>query len=308
IELIESGAQPFLLAVPTDATGALDAATLVNRIAELEKLDVTPAPIDLAQALLRVTITTDARVLRAAEDLRSHAGRELARWLSEGGLPHQNSTPQDWPEPEPRWVYPARPALDTRLPAPAAALLGPEVWNGFFAAPFWVAQLPHHRDEAAARIETCPGTMLVPLAESGGPAGFAVYDQIMGHLESDSVPAVDAFLLLAVRGDLDIELFATLLHVRLRSKGCRTNRIIDALRMAAETGAYATVWSVLEHALPVLLRDEPIRTAGALLALAIECASKCGAKGRIPEVDALAARKGSTQTVKNAMLLRDILN
>ncbi|MFD0852121.1 hypothetical protein ACFQ07_07810, partial [Actinomadura adrarensis] len=43
IDVIESGTQPFLLAVSTLATGALDAGTLVERVAELEGLGIAPA-------------------------------------------------------------------------------------------------------------------------------------------------------------------------------------------------------------------------------------------------------------------------
>jgi hypothetical protein len=121
-----------------------------------------------------------------------------------------------------------------------------------------------------------------------------------------STPAgVDAMLVLAARGQLDTELLAQQLRTRMRQ--IPVNGIIDSLREAAETGACGTVWSVLKPTLPALLGDEPIRGAGALLALAVECVSRCGAKGAIPEVDALAARKGSSQMVKNARLLRDLL-
>jgi hypothetical protein len=83
--------------------------------------------------------------------------------------------------------------------------------------------------------------------------------------------------------------------------------VTASLRTAAETGAYATVWSVLEVALPRLLRDPVVRGTGALLALGVDCASRCAAKGRIPEVTTAAARTGSSQVVKNARLLRDVL-
>jgi hypothetical protein len=42
IDIVERSIQPFLLAVPTLATGALDAAVLVERIAQLEELGITP--------------------------------------------------------------------------------------------------------------------------------------------------------------------------------------------------------------------------------------------------------------------------
>ena len=77
IDIVESGTQPFLLAVPTLATGALDAAVLVERLSELEELGVEPAPVDLAQALLRVAPAADARTLHAARSTAT-AGRQGA--------------------------------------------------------------------------------------------------------------------------------------------------------------------------------------------------------------------------------------
>ncbi|SIS03870.1 DUF6493 family protein [Micromonospora avicenniae] len=313
IELIESGTQPFLLALPTHSTGALDAHVLVERIAELERLGVTPAPIDLAQALLRVTPTTDEHVHRAAGELRSDAGQQLAQWLRDGGLPHQDSTPQGWPvsdptSAEPKWWPLAVPGLDHEPPLPpvAAALITGTHERASYPAPFCAAQLPHHRDVVAARVSG-GGDVLRRLAESGGAAGFAMHRKILAHLDTERDTAVDALLILAAQGQLDSALIAGQLQVRLRRQSRGAKRIADGLRAAAETGAYATIWSILQAALPALLRDEPIREAGAFLAVAVECASRCGAKGHIPEVDAVAARTGSTQTVKNARLLRDVL-
>lgn len=318
IEVIRSGTQPFLLAVPTLATGALDAAALVKRVTELDRLGVTPAPADLAQALLRVTPTTDQSVHAAAGELRSDAGQRLAQWLRQGGLPHQDSTPEGWPVSDPasapagRW-YPASPGPDHAPPLPqvAAALVGPHKQPEMTAgstAPFWAAQLPHHRDEVAARIwRVGSGRMLTCLAESGGPAGYAVHWHIARCLEFDRDAAVDALLVLAAQGQLDSRLFAGQLQALMRGKMSTPERVVGALRAAAETGAYATVWSVLKAALPALLGDKPVRGAGALLALAVECAAKCGAKGQIAEVEAVANRTGPSQTVKNARLLRDVL-
>ena len=128
IDIIESGPQPFLLAVPTLATGALDAAVLVERLAELEELGVEAAPVDFAQALLRVAPAGDAGALHAAGELRSAAGQRLARWLRDGGLPHQDSEPKDWYRAQASHSFePARPGtgVDPRFPAVAAALIGP---------------------------------------------------------------------------------------------------------------------------------------------------------------------------------------
>ncbi|WP_030183422.1 DUF6493 family protein [Streptomyces sp. NRRL S-813] len=318
IELIGSGAQPYLLALPTQANGAVDAATLVERIAEFESLGVTPAPIDLAQALLRVTPTDDARVRDAAGALGSDAGRRLARWLDQGGAPHRDTTPEKWPTDHPTdaergWWDPADPGTtdhDLPLPPVAAALLGPHTAPFTWASAFWLAQLPHHRDEMAARLGHTTHRMLPRLMETHGTAGYATHWQIAHRLggnpkEADAV--VDALLVLAAQGQLDARLLAGQWQALLRHGASTHNRATAALRAAAETGAWATVWSILEAALPALLRDKPVNGAGAILALAVECASRSGAKGSIPEVDEVAARKGSSQIVKNARLLRDVL-
>ncbi|MEU4610322.1 DUF7824 domain-containing protein [Streptomyces umbrinus] len=327
MDVIESGTQPFLLAVPTLSTGALDAAVLVERITELDELGVTPAPVDLAQALLRVTSTSDRQVLRAAESLASDAGQRLARWLREGGPAHQDSEPKGWPHckpPKPAsqgWWTPARPGvvMDPPLPQVAASLIGPYVGNSGLAdsmAPFWVAQLPHHREELMARDYFEPRMShrgwprnLPFVVESGGPAGYSVHLALAFGLilqtETDAV--VDAVLVLAARKQLDTDLLGRQLEALLNHGWAYADKASGSLRAAAETGAYATVWSVLRAALPGLLGETPVRGAAAMLALAVECASRCGAKGEIPEVTAVADRKGSSLTVKNARLLREAL-
>ncbi|MFE0552632.1 DUF6493 family protein [Streptomyces pilosus] len=325
IDVIEAGAQPFLLALPTHVTGAVDAGVLVERLAELERRGVEPAPVDLEQALLRVTPTADEQVRCAAGDLRSDAGRRLARRLREGGLPHQDSTPEKWPTADPgdappgRWE-PASPGLDQdiQLLPVAAAVLGTferdrTLEGGYspydiYAAPYWVAQLPHHRDEVAARARnSVNGRMLARLTEAGGPAGYALHWQIARKIDHDRDSAVDALLALAAQGQFDGRLLGGQLQALICAGSSSPKRVVDGLRTAAATGAYATVWSVVEAALPALLRGTPVRDAGALLAVGVECASRCAAKGVVPEVEAVAARTGSSQTVKHARLLRDVL-
>jgi hypothetical protein len=118
---------------------------------------------------------------------------------------------------------------------------------------------------------------------------------------------VDALLVLAARGQLDAALLGRQLETLLRGGWIQANRVAASLRAAAETGAYGTVWAVIQVALPGLLRDTPLRDAAVFLALAAECVAHCGAKGEIAEVVTLAERGGSSQTTKNARLLRDAL-
>ncbi len=322
IDIIESGPQPFLVAVPTLATGALDAGVLVERLASLEEAGVEPAPVDLAQALLRVAPGAAADVARAAGELRSAAGQRLARWLGDGGLPHQDSEPKDWYRSSSSWE-PARPGtvLDPWFPAVAAALVGPFGREGMLIeppAPFWVAQLPHHRDETMARDYTRDihsnwrrRTRVLPfVAEADGPAGYAVHLALargLAHGTQVDDATVDALLVLAARGQLNAGLLGRQLETLLRAGMLHANRVAASLRAAAETGAYGTVWAVVEAALPGLLRETPHRDAAVFLSLALECVSRCGAKGEIAEVVAVAGRGGSSQTAKNARLLRDAL-
>ncbi|MCX4598529.1 hypothetical protein OG819_56445 [Streptomyces sp. NBC_01549] len=107
-DVIESGTQSFPLALPTLTTGALDGAVLVERIAQLEELGVTPRPVDLAQALLHVNPAPDEQFV--------------------GGLVYARSSGV---------------VLDPPLPQAVAALFGPyrmrKTSLGEPAAPFWVA-------------------------------------------------------------------------------------------------------------------------------------------------------------------------
>jgi hypothetical protein len=185
-------------------------------------------------------------------------------------------------------------------------------------APFWVAQLPHHRDEMAARDYTRPchfnwrrRTRVLPfIAEADGPAGYAVHIALahgMAHGTQVDDATVDTLLVLAARGQLDTGLLGRQLETLLRARMIHANRVAASLRTAAETGAYGTVWAVIEAALPGLLRETPLKEAAVFLSLAVECVSRCEAKGEIAVVVAVAERGGSSQTAKNARSLRDAL-
>ncbi|MFI1524793.1 DUF7825 domain-containing protein [Kitasatospora cineracea] len=346
---IRSGRTPFLLATPASTTGALDAATLVDRLATHEAAGLEPGPADLSQALLRTAPTKDAEVSAAAERLGSSAGQRAARWLRSDGLPAQPSTRRrftpgrgfndvggmydfedllltvvDQPGAK---AAEQRDGADDRLAPDFAALVGPLVHSGPRTARYryrtptrhWLATLPHHREELAARIlDTFAHTegrgtaLLLPhLAEADGPAGPAVHLALGYGLGArwpeDRTAAVDALLLLAARGDLDGPLLGRELAELLLIGAVKANRLTDALRSAAATGAYGMVWSVLAGALPQLLAPAPFRAAGELLAVAADCARRSGARGPIAEVSAAAEQSGSNRVVKQARVLREVL-
>ncbi|GAA1217750.1 DUF6493 family protein [Kitasatospora nipponensis] len=340
---LRSGRTPFLLATPTLSTGALDPAVLVERLAGYEAANADVGPADFAQALLRVVPTDDPAVLAAADRLASPAGRRAARWLRSGGLPAQPSTrlrliPQEDRGLD-RWqAYDLQGAvltviqqpgavLDEPLAADAAELVGPLVHSGrrtiryWRASPVrhWLATLPHHREELAARLLDAFANVdgkgvaqLLPyLAEADGPAGPAVHLAVgygLGaRLPEDRAAAVDALLVLAARGDLDGPLLGRELAELVLIGAVKANRLTDAAHTAAATGAYGTVWSVLAAALPGLLPTRPVRGAGELLAVAADCARRSGARGPIAEVSATAARGGTSRVVKEAQALREVL-
>ncbi|MFE2406846.1 DUF6493 family protein [Kitasatospora sp. NPDC059408] len=346
---------PYLLATPTDATGALDAAVLVERLAGYAAAGVTPGQADLCSALLRVG-PADAGVLRAAEAVPTPAGRWVAQWLRDGGLPGQASERvvfapgrgaksshlygERWWEDLHR-VAVAQPGLGAGPEGPAgerlagdflALLDGTEPSVAWVRAQrhwlwtptaHWAAMLPWHREELAARWldwfasaadfdERGAGPLLPVLAEAGGRAGLALH-LVLGyglgarHAE-DRTAAVDALLVLAARGDLDGALLGRELGALVECGVVKPTRLASALGLAAGTGAYATVWSVLGAALPVLLAaDQSVRGLGDLVALAADCARRTGTRGAIAEVTGTAANGGSGRVVKEARALRDVL-
>ncbi|MEV7024658.1 DUF6493 family protein [Kitasatospora sp. NPDC093558] len=346
---------PCLLATPTDATGALDAAVLVERLAGYAAAGVTPGQADLCAALLRVG-PADADVLRAAEAVSIPTGRWVAQWLRGGGLPAQPSErvvfapgrgartgryyAERWWE-DLRRVAVAQPGIGEGPEGPGGERLASEfrallesteptvervrAQRQWFWMPtaHWAAMLPWHREELAARWldwfaraadcdERGAGSMLPVLAEAGGAAGLALH-LVLGyglgarHAE-DRTAAVDALLVLAARGDLDGGLLGRELGALAECGAVKPARLAAALGLAAGTGAYATVWSVLGAALPALLAgDQSARGLGDLVALAADCARRTRVRGPIAEVTAVAAKGGSRRLVKEARALRDVL-
>ncbi|MEK2489767.1 DUF6493 family protein [Kitasatospora purpeofusca] len=186
----------------------------------------------------------------------------------------------------------------------------------------WAAMLPHHREELAARWldrfadsadreRRGVARMLVVLAEAGGPAGLALHLALAyclgARFPEDRTAAVDALLVLAARGDLDGALLGRELGELVTLGTVKPNRLAHALGTAADTGAYATVWSVLAPALPALLGGEALRGTADVLAVATGAARRSGARGPVAEVTATAARTGAARLVKEARALRDVL-
>ncbi|MFF0753984.1 DUF6493 family protein [Streptomyces sp. NPDC004267] len=330
---------PFLLATPTWSTGAIDAPVLVARLREYRDAGLEPVPVDLAQALLRVR-KGEASAAGAAEEaaaLGTRAGARLAEWLTadESLAPTLRCLPRGVRHQSGPWwladrlvlAVRERPVIRDEFP-PVFAWLGASRtetvrgcsryhWSGVH--PLWPAVLPDDRETLAAWLlpslaggaegeDRGAAWALTAVAESEGPVGPAVHLGLALGLGSrhaeDRLTAVDALLVLASRGELDPALLGARLAELVTEGTVKPNRLADAARTAAATGAYATVRAVLVELLPALLTaPKPVRGAGELVAVAAECAERCGGSGRIAGLAETAARPGSTQLVVQARRL-----
>ncbi|WP_438317030.1 DUF6493 family protein [Streptomyces sp. HUAS TT3] len=333
---------PFLLATPTWDTGSLDPSDLVERLAEYGRLGVAPAPVDFGQALLRVR-RDDPEAAPAAAALGTPEGERLAAWLTGAGEPPRTvrrvaepgSGRHSWWAGRTRDTVrrivvdvAERPVL-AEFP-PAFHRLGRAFsgsagrcyhWDGWELAQLSV--LPEDRETQAVLLlpeltacaaveERGAGQRLSRLAELGGPAGPVLHLAVAAGLGArhaeDRLAAADALLVLAARQELDTGLLGRDLAELLALGTVKPNRLADAVRTAAGTGAYATIWAVLTGALPALLADGGVRGAGEVLAVAAECVEACGAAGPEPAgLAETAGRRGSSQLVAQARRLSTAL-
>ncbi|MFI1291898.1 DUF6493 family protein [Streptomyces sp. NPDC020792] len=331
---------PFLLSTPTWSTGLLEPDELVERLDAYRRLGARVSAADFAQALLRVRRGDRPAAAAAAERaaaLGTTEGRRLAHWLTAGApvLPairRRASGPHILAEsgelPTLREDFPD---AFRALGRPSSAFTQSRYcahWSGS-AHPHWLAVLPELRELVAVRIlrdlsavavddSRGAASVLPLLAESGGEAGEATHLCVAYGLgarhSEDRLAAVDALLVLAARGQLDAARLGADLGELVRHGAVKPIRLAESLRTAASTGAYATVWGLLGHALPPLLSDlaadgpaGPVRGLGDLLAVAAECAERSGARGDLPHLARAADRRGSSRLVVEARRLRGAL-
>ncbi|WP_314616672.1 DUF7824 domain-containing protein [Streptomyces stackebrandtii] len=337
--LIGTDALPLLLASPTVSTGGIDPLVLVERLRVYRDAGVEPAPADLAQALLRVLRTgPDAgRAEEEASALGTVAGRRLGAWLrAEEPLAatvrflgrEEDRSLETWSVCQRLVVELADRAVVREEFPPAFRWLGGTLetaprrcYHWVTGVEHWAPVLPADREVLAAcfvpslagggssRETTEP---LTGLAEAEGRVGRAVAVALALALGAgdadDRLRAVDALLVLVSRGDLDGRQVGEELAWLVAEGSVKPNRLADAARTAAITGAYGTVWTVLGAALPELLGGgKPVRGLGEVLAVAADCVERCGARGDLPGLDGIASGKGSSQLVVQAKRLRDAL-
>ncbi|MEV6349180.1 DUF6493 family protein [Actinoplanes sp. NPDC051851] len=338
---------PMTVATPTHVTGSLDAAELLARLRRAEAEGWQPWPFDFEQALLRLPRETDPAVRAGAAALTSPAGRQFAAWIDGGGLPdpvvtrfEQASDPRKrhWEtEPQRRVVAALRPARDggLRLERQLVTLTPdaePDNWPDDFAdrAGVLAMVLPHHREFAAAwalpelaaqadEDKRDGGTLLPVIAELGGPAGpalaLAVAYAFGARHDANRVAALDAFLLLAARGEPSAAAtgatsFPAAAGAELGALAAagllKLSRAVPALTDAYRAGAAAAMWELLAAALPALLATTP-RGLPDLLELATQVAGTVGARTAIPGLAGVAARPGGTRVVTEAKRLCTVL-
>ncbi|WP_322888075.1 DUF6493 family protein, partial [Streptomyces solincola] len=337
---------PFLLATPSVRTGSVEAADLVARLDAYGRLGTEPAPNDFAQALLRVR--RDPAAAPAAAALGSSAGDRLAAWLTASGdaadrlvrrveepAPPDAARPWNHAREGIRrlvvgvraWLVPQRefPAAFHDLGRPATGTAD-RCWHWAGQDGLHRSVLPEDREVLAAwalpdvtgcaASDEAGGCAALPaLAELGGEAGpvlhLAVATGLGARHAEDRLAAVDALLVLAARGELAADRIGGDLAELLALGTVKPNRLADAAGTAAATGAHATTWAVLAHALPSLLAAAggPVPPgAGDLLAVAADCVERCGAAGPYPQgLDAAADRTGSSRYVAQARRLRTAL-
>jgi len=331
---------PFLLATPTWSTGSLEPEELVARLSEYRRLGTRAGEADFAQALLRVRTGDPSRAKAAAVEaaaLGTAEGTRLAHRLMAGepAAPTVRRRTQggtvvlDMGEvPEFQQEFPLQFRALGRPVVPVHEHRYCTLWHAT-AREHWLAILPGRRELVAARllIDLAANTEwdgrnddipLTLLAEAEGEAGEAVHLCVAYGLGSrhreDRLAAVDALLVLAARGQLDAARLGGDLAELIACGAVKPVRLGDALRTAAATGAYATVWAILGHTLPALLaglggdgKAAPVRGLGDLLAIGAECAERSGARGDVLHLAEAAARRGSSQVVSQARRLHTAL-
>ncbi|MGI5325948.1 DUF6493 family protein [Actinomadura nitritigenes] len=317
--LEEGTPPPVLLATPTRPTGHVDPLALVERLEECEAAGVEPGSADLQQALLRLPPEPDAEAARRAARLTSQAGRTTARWLAAGGAPRGDVEVRPGADGRPEVVIGAEP---TGLPLVDAVLTGTpryvdrgRNWNWTY----WPRLLPSHPDVVAAHLVPwqrqrpewsyagMPVSVLVDRTPGTGPLAEAVAFFLACQLaHPDDEDAGEALLTLAARGDLPAAALGR--HIgRLALAGeIKLVRVVEALERAAEAGAYTQVWETIAAALPLLHPEPGQRPPFAhdrLIALGARTARWAKASGPIPEIEELAARKGTSNLLRAARTL-----
>ncbi|MBF8192976.1 hypothetical protein ITP53_46360 [Nonomuraea sp. K274] len=148
------------------------------------------------------------------------------------------------------------------------------------------------------------------LALAGGPVGegvaliqaYFVADRAWGKPEARAGLVLD----MAARGDLAAEELGRQLALLLRRTWFKPGPVLETLESAAVGGAHREVWRVMTGFLPAFLPGAGHRAHARhaqALAFALRAARWAGARGAVPCVAEIAARKASNNFVREARRL-----
>lgn len=326
------GAWPVLLATPTISSGHIDPDVLVERLRVLENAGTEPGVNDFEQALLR--LPRDVGPLPAAASLRSKAGAALRAWLAAGGLPDVEVKAQavklpmrsySWNRQMDATRFVATASFESDLATVRALCDLPIPENGdsrahYVSGIWWPAVLPSHREIIAAHVlseltdwtSINQGELLLGLAEADGPTGAATAAALAYGLTAESsadrAASVDALLSFAARDALPAAELGKVIATLHQFGQVTLTRLASAFAQAAQAGV--PLWPVFETMIPGLLPSpgQPVRPGlGDLLSLATTAAEGASARNRIPELDQVTQRGGTSRLVREATRLHRAL-
>ncbi|MER7206272.1 DUF6493 family protein [Streptosporangium sp. NPDC000239] len=325
---------PVLLATPTHETGHVAAAELVGRMEVVEAAGARPLAADLQQALLRLPRVPDPEAAERAARLTSAAGEILAGWIRPGGTAGAATGAAVEAEVELGWTTENEGGRDGTRPVPVitAPPTGLPLVDLMFRAPghgagaghsgWWPSTLPSHREVAAAHL--VPYTLrrswgapaagpeqIRDLVRAEGPAGAAFSAVLARFLADPRAPeAVDALVEAAARDGLPTGEIGRQIGFLVTAGEVRVTDVAAALDTAARRGAHESVWRIAAAALPALLPalgERPRNGLAGFVMLAATVAGWCGARGEIPQVRDMAARKGGSGLLREVRALHDLL-
>jgi hypothetical protein len=307
--------RPALVSTPTELSGLIDPATLVERLAKAEADEWEPWSRDLKLAFHRLPHDVDASIFAS---LPGKAGRQLREWIATRADPEVVVA-------ERTYTYVAynhwerRDTVARLLATVTPGLAEPEKhWRGYEEwgpmIEWWPTVLPAQRDVIAAHLvphlahrldyRGSDGPLLPMLAEGDGPVGTGMHLALAyglgAELTVNRAYAVDALITLAARDQLDGKAFGEIVGVLLERGDLVLSRVVPGLRDAARSGAARQVWELLATALPRLWTHNRVAD---IVEFAVELAQQLKPGGEIPGLAEVAERKGSSRTVKEAKRL-----
>ncbi|GGV26590.1 hypothetical protein GCM10010182_56650 [Actinomadura cremea] len=184
----------------------------------------------------------------------------------------------------------------------------------------WSRGIPSHPEVAAAYLvpelrgghylhstrRTSVATALLELVPANGMYAEHVADYLARRLGDRRRSPDQTFLDICARGELPAAEVGRRIARLLLEGDVRPSLMTGGLERVAEAGAFADVWRVLATALPLLCPEpgeRPVHGLDRLFELGTRTARWCGARGAIPEIDALATRTGTAAYLRAARCL-----